>query len=117
MGPFKLEYQSKNPEVSIVHDFASPKELHAIKNLARGHMKSTPYISGAEEESYSKERTSKVIYMNEKLVPAAMRLSTKVEQVTRYKMKDEKYGSENFQVMNYGIGGRISTHLDSVGMS
>ena len=53
--------------------------------------------------------------MNEQLVPEAMRLSKKVEQVTRFKLKDDKYGSENFQVMNYGIGGRISTHLDSVG--
>ena len=53
--------------------------------------------------------------MNELLVPEAMRLSKKVEQVTRFKLKDDKYGSENFQVMNYGIGGRISTHLDSVG--
>ena len=53
--------------------------------------------------------------MNEQLVPEAMRLSKKVEQVTRFKLKDDKYGSENFQVMNYRIGGRISTHLDSVG--
>ena len=53
--------------------------------------------------------------MNEQLVPEAMRLSKKVEQVTRFKLKDDKYGSENFQVMNYRVGGRISTHLDSVG--
>ena len=72
-------------------------------------------IETKEEESYSKLRTSKVMYMNELLVPEAMRLSKKVEQVTRFKLKDDKYGSENFQVMNYGIGGRISTHLDSVG--
>ena len=129
-----------------------------MKN-AKGHMKSTPYITGnaqyleimgkvsfniaseasyqsqkiqmrhfqkqflfflggietKEEESYSKLRTSKVMYMNELLVPEVMRLSKKVEQVTRFKLKDDKYGSENFQVMNYRIGGRISTHLDSVG--
>ena len=116
LAPFKLEYQHRHPEVTVIHDFASPKELEKIRNLAKGHMKSTPYITGgANEESYSKLRTSKVMYMNEVLVPEAMRLSKKVEQVTRFKMKDEKYGSENFQVMNYGIGGRISTHLDSVG--
>ena len=55
------------------------------------------------------------MYMNELLVPEAMRLSKKVEQVTRFELKDDKYGSENFQVMNYRVGGRISTHLDSVG--
>ena len=55
------------------------------------------------------------MYMNELLVPEAMELSRKVSQITRYRLKEEIYASENFQIMNYGIGGRISTHLDSSG--
>ena len=55
------------------------------------------------------------MYMNERLVPMAMTLSKKITLATRYHMKKEKYASENFQVMNYGIGGRISGHLDSTG--
>ena len=58
-------------------------------------------------------RTSKVMYMNEKFVPMAMDLSKKVSQITGFKMKEEKFASENFQIMNYGIGGRITMHLDS----
>merc|ERR1711976_833081 len=54
--------------------------------------------------------------MNEKIVPMAMTLSKKIDLATRYKMKEDKYGSENFQIMNYGIGGRISGHLDSTGI-
>ena len=53
--------------------------------------------------------------MNEVLVPEAMDLSRKLSQITRYKMKEEKFASENFQIMNYGIGGKISTHVDSMG--
>ena len=30
-------------------------------------------------------------------------------------MKEEQFASENYQIMNYGIGGRISMHLDSIG--
>ena len=52
------------------------------------------------------------MYMNEKLVPMAMILSKKITLATRYKMKEEKYASENFQVMNYGMGGLISVHAD-----
>ena len=78
-------------------------------------MRATPYVTGKTENSYSKLRTSKVMYMNELLVPIAMTLSKKVTLVTKYRMKEETYASENFQVMNYGIGGRISGHLDSVG--
>ncbi len=53
------------------------------------------------------------MYMNELLVPEAMALSRKVSQITRYRLKEELYASENFQIMNYGIGGRITMHLDS----
>ena len=78
-------------------------------------MKSTPYTIGTKDNSYSKLRTSKVMYMNEKLVPEAMTISKKITLATKYDMKEDKYASENFQVMNYGIGGRISGHLDSNG--
>ena len=82
-------------------------------------MKSTPYLLEAKdlnEEAFSKSRTSKVMYMNEKLVPMAMDFSRKVAQITRYRLKDEVFASENYQIMNYGIGGRISMHLDSIGI-
>ena len=105
----------KNPEIAIIHGFASPNEVGRIIDGARGHMKSTPYTEGTKDNSYSKLRTSKVMYMNEKIVPMAMTLSKKIDLATRYKMKEDKYGSENFQIMNYGIGGRISGHLDSTG--
>ena len=115
LGPFKFEFMHKNPEIAVIHDFASSKEAKLIRDGAKGHMKSTPYTIGKNDQSYSKLRTSKVMYMNEKLVPMAMTLSKKISYATRYLMKEDIYASENFQVMNYGIGGRISGHLDSNG--
>ena len=99
---------------------ASKSELQKIKKLARdsGNMETTPYLVGGKvlkKSSFTNKRTSKVMYMNELLVPEAMALSKKVSQITRYRLKEETYASENFQIMNYGIGGRISTHLDSSG--
>ena len=115
LGPFKFDVQHRDPEIAVIREFAGAKEIKWIKEAARGHMKSTPYVTGAKESAYSKLRTSKVMYMNEKLAPMIFSLSQKIEQATRYKMKSELYASENFQVMNYGIGGRISGHLDSTG--
>ena len=115
LGPFKYEIHHQNPEIGVIHDFASAKELEIIKSNARGHMKSTPYVTGATENPYSKLRTSKVTYMNEKIVKFVQPLSRKIAQVTKFRLKEEKYASENFQVMNYGIGGRISGHLNSTG--
>ena len=78
-------------------------------------MRSTPLLLKEKVSSYTQYRTSKVMYMNELLVPEAMDLSRKISQLTRFRLKEEKYASENFQVMNYGIGGKITCHLDSSG--
>ena len=51
--------------------------------------------------------------MNEVLVPEVKGLSRKISQITRYRLKEESFASENFQIMNYGIGGKISIHVDS----
>ena len=104
LSPFKYEIHHQNPEIGVVHDFASAEELKVIKENARGHMKSTPYVTGDTENAYSKARTSKVTYMNEKIVKFIQPLSKRIGQVTKFKLKQEKYASENFQVMNYGIG-------------
>jgi hypothetical protein len=103
------------PEIALIHEFASSKEVSSLKNLARGRMKSTPYQVGDKEEEYSKLRTSKVMYVNERRSSVAKDMSDKIQLATRYSLYHEKYASENFQIMNYGIGGTISGHLDSAG--
>ena len=108
LGPFKLEALNQNPEIAIIHEFVSSEDIKRIKDLARGRMKCTPYYSniGTEYES-SKARTSKIMYMNDYVVPEAMALSRKIEKATKLNLYNEKFASENYQIMNYGIGGTI----------
>ena len=113
LGPFKFEILHQNPEIAILHQFASSVEVEQIKNLARGRMKSTPFVSQDAVHKSSKKRTSKVMYMNEKLVPAAMVISKKIERATKFTLYNEQFASENYQVMNYGTGGKITPHIDS----
>ena len=42
-----------------------------------------------------------------------MKLSKSIELALKLRLSHEKYASENFQIMNYGIGGKISPHIDS----
>ena len=116
LGPFKFEVHHTNPQVAELHDFISENMTDKVKDEARGKMKATPYVVGDKEEAYSKLRTSKVMYMNEKRVTLMMNVSNRIEKATRYRLTHEQYASENFQVMNYGIGGTINGHLDSSGM-
>ena len=53
--------------------------------------------------------------MNEHKVEPAQKLSDKIEKATRFKLYSNNFDSENYQVMNYGIGGTISGHTDSSG--
>ena len=119
LGPFKFEKLQNQPEIGYIHEFTSDQELSQIKKSASGHMKSTPFRDGTsnKERSYSKLRTSKVMYINEKFVPFMQPISKRITLATKFKMKEDKHATENFQIMNYGMGGRIEAHLDTLGKS
>ena len=116
LGPFKFEIKHQEPEIGLIHQFASLNETKSIRNRARGQTKSTPYRTYDGFSNFSKHRTSKVMYMNENLVSEAMVLSKKIELATHFRLYQEDYASENYQIMNYGIAGKISPHIDYPGI-
>ena len=79
-------------------------------------MKATPLKVQGNVDSYTRFRTSKVMYMNEAVYPVAKSLSRNIDLAMKFNVQS-KYGSENYQVMNYGMGGSIISHLDSTGES
>ena len=116
LGPFRFEIKHQEPEIGLIHEFASLNETKSIQYRARGQTKSTPYGTYDGSSDFSKQRTSKVMYMNEKLEKEAMVLSKKIELATHFRLYQEDYASENYQVMNYGIAGKISPHIDYPGI-
>ena len=115
LGPFKLELKHMKPEIGLFHDFVSINESEDMKDLARGKLRSSPSGGGNKYESFSKARTAKLVYVNEKLAKEAMVISKKIELATGFQLKQDKYGSENFQILNYGIGGKVTPHYDTGG--
>ena len=53
------------------------------------------------------------MYLNEHKEDVARKLSDKVQLAMRFNIYRNYLDSENYQVMNYGIGGTISGHVDS----
>ena len=74
-----------------------------MKADAHGKMKTTPYYAEASDSSYSRWRTSKVMYINERLNMNAMKVSQNIELVTNCILSKNQYDSENFQVLNYNL--------------
>ena len=91
LAPLKFEQKHSDPEIALIHDFASVNETEKIKNLARGKMKSTPYIVSGKSVTFTKSRTSKVMYMNERLVPEAEVITVKAQQITKLNLYNERF--------------------------
>ena len=77
-------------------------------------MRSTPLLLTEKVATYTQYRTSKVMYMNEEIYPTANTFSARLNLALKFNVTS-RFGSENYQVMNYGLGGTIISHLDSTG--
>ena len=77
-------------------------------------MRSTPLKVNGSVAAYTRYRTSKVMYINENVYTIADQLSDLINLALKFNVS-AKFGSENYQVMNYGMGGTIVTHVDTVG--
>ena len=54
--------------------------------------------------------------MNENIYSSAFDISKRIQLATNTRVYGEQYASENYQIMNYGIGGKITPHVDSAGV-
>ena len=109
----KFETLHWTPQIGLMHDFITEKQAKNVIKKAKLNLKATPYIFLGKSKKFSSGRTSKVTYMNEKYSKEAKEMSNNIESLLRVKLKNEIFGSENFQVMNYGLGGKITPHFDT----
>ena len=63
-------------------------------------MKATPLKVQGNVDSYTRFRTSKVMYMNEAVYPVAKSISRNIDLAMKFNVQS-KYGSENYQVMEW----------------
>ena len=116
LGPFKLEVVNNEPFIGVLRDMHSEDEANIIKAGAKGRMKATPLTvgndAGKKVLAYTRRRSSKVVYQSESLRPVLERTSRRIKLATKFVLTGEKMASENYQVMNYGMGGTIKVHTD-----
>ena len=56
-----------------------------------------------------------MVYLSEKSSSLMKSLSERVELATQFNLSHSRLDSENYQIMNYGVGGLIDAHQDSAG--
>ena len=115
LGPLKLEVLNTEPFIGTFHKVFTELEAEEIINFSKGNLKPTPYRVAGELVKYSARRTSKLLYLSDSSFPLVPKISRRIELATRFQLMGHQLDSENYQIMNYGLGGAIDVHRDSDG--
>ena len=54
------------------------------------------------------------MHLNENHFHDTLKISKRIQLITRFNLLNDKYASENFKIMNYGMAGKVQAHWDSV---
>ena len=115
LGPFACELQLHKPEIAVIHNFMLQNECRSIINETDGKMAASPlFIPSAD--GFVNGRSSKMTFLSDEKYPIMKHISQRVQLITKFNLNNEKFASENFKVMNYGLGGKITGHWDSTAM-
>ena len=116
LGPVKLETLSTRPGVAALHDLLSPGQCRELREKGRGRMKVTPFTlsqAAGQENTYSDRRMSKIRYLSHRRDRLASQINRMLSDALNLDLDGAPIPAENYQLMNYGLGGYIELHQDS----
>ena len=112
LGPFKYELLSADPHVGMFRDFYSSKECEAVRRRAAGNIKSSPFSAGGRTKYFTTQRVSKRLNLSEDQSSLAIQSSKRISLATNWIVDQEPGASDEYNIINYGLGGQIEVHVD-----
>lgn len=107
--PFKIEKVHSNPEIIVIHDVISDKEINTLKKISKPLLtRATIFNVDKRAGMAGNDRTSQYAWFEDKNHRLIRTLNKRIEDMTGLSMRF----AEKIQVMNYGLGGHYSTHYD-----
>ncbi|XP_017000435.2 prolyl 4-hydroxylase subunit alpha-1-like isoform X1 [Drosophila takahashii] len=107
LAPLKMEEIGLNPYVLLYHEVLSAREISMLISKATKNMK-IARIHNRNPKNKNKGRTAKAYWFIRKNNELTRRITRRIQDMTGFDLTD----SEEFQVINYGIGGHYLTHSD-----
>ncbi|GAB6033169.1 hypothetical protein CHUAL_012775 [Chamberlinius hualienensis] len=107
---FRVEQRSILPTILTIYNIINDKEIQLIKNLSIPKLNRSRVIAESEDKEVSKVRVSETGWLSEDEHPNLEVISRRISDVTGLKV--DQYSSEEYQVVNYGIGGLYKAHHD-----
>ena len=112
LGPFKYELLSSDPHVGMFRDFYSNRECEAVRRRAAGNIKSSPFSAGGRTKYFTTQRVSKRLHLSEDQSSLASQSSKRISLATNWIVDQEPGASDEYNIINYGLGGQIEVHVD-----
>ncbi|CAC5414767.1 P4HA [Mytilus coruscus] len=115
--PIKIEFINKSPRILVIHDIINMDIIShfTAKSLQLSRSKVFNLKGSTINDSHvqSEHRTSSTFsYLDDIEYPLVVRLNAFLERLTGLRMNNKQ--AENFQIVNYGIGGEYKPHYDWV---
>jgi prolyl 4-hydroxylase len=108
LAPLKLEEANLDPLIVVYHNVISDSEIRILKELAKPDLEQSVVIQLNGDLTPSKDRISKVAWLDDEDHEVIERISKRVEDMTGLSAET----AEQLQIQQYGIGGFYKTHFD-----
>ncbi|CAG0916324.1 unnamed protein product [Notodromas monacha] len=112
LKPTKTEELHRNPDIILLHDLLSDREIEHLKALAEPSLSRSSVTGdyGAHTTYISDVRTSKNSWFDDSDDPVVAKMTKQVARLTGLSME----GAEKLQMANYGLGGHFHSHYDTL---
>ncbi|KAF2880915.1 hypothetical protein ILUMI_25244 [Ignelater luminosus] len=108
IAPFKVEQAYLNPEIIIVYDIITEKEIEIIKRLSVPKLERAQVYDPDGELINVSYRVSKSAWLTDDENTYVYAVSKRIADITALSMRT----AEDLQILNYGIGGYFTNHWD-----
>lgn len=108
LAPLKMEEISFDPYMVLYHDVLYEDEVVVIQSHAKSSLFRAKVFDENTQSSVSSDfRTGKVAWLDERN-EIFIRINERIKDMTGFDLE----GSDNLQVVNYGLGGHYDPHYD-----
>lgn len=108
-----MELLQLEPYMVIYHDIISDNEIEELKSMARPQLKRATVYNDNNKPMVISTRTAKSFGFDDNASNTTRRLMQRISDMTGM----DTEGSEELQIMNYGLGGHYETHYDFFNVS
>lgn len=110
----KVEMANLQPKVFLFHDVISEYEMNFMKNASTPKLERSVVLHETNAQGPAESRISRTAWLLDTDYPLLQKISKRVKLITglETEYKSRFSNAEQYQVLNYGIGGMYRPHID-----